>query len=55
MTIAQLKETLLGKVFLELGVFGDGTVLDNNLLQKYRELCHSWEWKEVVMKFYIME
>ena len=25
MTIAQLKETLLGKVLLELGMFGDGT------------------------------
>ena len=25
MTIAQLKETLLGKVLLELGLFGDGT------------------------------
>ena len=25
MTIAQLKETLLGKVILELGLFGDGT------------------------------
>ena len=24
MTIAQLKETLLGKVLLELGLFGDG-------------------------------
>ena len=25
MTIAQLKETLLGKVLLDLGLFGDGT------------------------------
>ena len=25
MTIAQLKETLLGKVLLELGLYGDGT------------------------------
>ena len=25
MTIGQLKETLLGKVLLEMGVFGDGT------------------------------
>ena len=29
MTIAQLKETLLGKVLLELGVFGDGTSFGN--------------------------
>ena len=25
MTIAQLKETLLGKILLQLGLFGDGT------------------------------
>ena len=25
MTIAQLKETLLGKVLLDMGLFGDGT------------------------------
>jgi DNA-directed RNA polymerase II subunit RPB2 len=29
MTIAQLKETLLGKVLLELGMFGDGTSFGN--------------------------
>jgi len=29
MTIAQLKETLLGKVLLELGAFGDGTSFGN--------------------------
>jgi len=29
MTIAQLKETLLGKVLLEIGMFGDGTSFDN--------------------------
>jgi len=29
MTIAQLKETLLGKVLLELGLFGDGTSFGN--------------------------
>ena len=41
MTIAQLKETLLGKVLLELGLFGDGTSFGEqsikticNLLQK---------------------
>jgi DNA-directed RNA polymerase II subunit RPB2 len=37
MTIAQLKETLLGKVLLELGLFGDGTSfgeLDINLIRK---------------------
>jgi DNA-directed RNA polymerase II subunit RPB2 len=37
MTIAQLKETLLGKVLLELGLFGDGTSfgdLDINTISK---------------------
>jgi len=29
MTIAQLKETLLGKVLIELGLFGDGTCFGN--------------------------
>jgi DNA-directed RNA polymerase II subunit RPB2 len=29
MTIGQLKETLLGKVLLELGMFGDGTSFEN--------------------------
>ena len=29
MTIAQLKETLLGKVLIELGIFGDGTSFGN--------------------------
>ena len=29
MTIAQLKETLLGKVLVELGMFGDGTSFNN--------------------------
>jgi DNA-directed RNA polymerase II subunit RPB2 len=29
MTIAQLKETLLGKVLIELGLFGDGTSFEN--------------------------
>ena len=37
MTIAQLKETLLGKILLELGLFGDGTsfgTLDIKTLSK---------------------
>ncbi len=33
MTIAQLKETLLGKVLLELGLFGDGTSFTNLKLE----------------------
>jgi len=31
MTIAQLKETLLGKVLVELGMFGDGTAFNEDL------------------------
>ena len=29
MTIGQLKETILGKVLLELGLYGDGTSFNN--------------------------
>ena len=45
MTIAQLKETLLGKVLLELGLFGDGTPfeeLDINIIRK-ELLKHNYE------------
>ena len=39
MTIAQLKETLLGKVLLELGLFGDGTSFGNlNITSIAKEL-----------------
>ena len=37
MTIAQLKETLLGKVLLELGMFGDGTSFGNLDVQTITE------------------
>ena len=36
MTIAQLKETLLGKVLLEVGAFGDGTSFGSTTV---KELC----------------
>ena len=42
MTIAQIKETLLGKLLLELGLFGDGTSfgeLDMNTLFKELNKC----------------
>jgi len=42
MTIAQLKETLLGKVLTELGLFGDGTCfgdLDINDIKKKLQKC----------------
>ena len=37
MTIAQLKETLLGKVITELGLFGDGTSFGNLGIKKISE------------------
>ena len=42
MTIAQLKETLMGKILLELGLFGDGTPFqeyDINTLAKQLQNC----------------
>ena len=42
MTIAQLKETLLGKVLIELGLFGDGTCfgdIDINDIKKKLQNC----------------
>jgi DNA-directed RNA polymerase II subunit RPB2 len=42
MTIAQLKETLMGKVLIELGLFGDGTSfgdLDINYIKKELQKC----------------
>tara|TARA_Y100000996_G_C22513615_1_gene639499 strand:+ start:117 stop:1337 length:1221 start_codon:yes stop_codon:yes gene_type:complete len=38
MTIGQLKETLLGKVLLELGLFGDGTSFNDLPISKIREI-----------------
>jgi hypothetical protein len=43
MTIAQLKETILGKVLLELGLFGDGTSFGNmsirTIINSLRNTC----------------
>jgi len=39
MTIAQLKETIIGKLLLKLGLFGDGTSFgENNMDEVYKEL-----------------
>ena len=38
MTIAQLKETILGKVLLELGLFGDGTSFGEYSI---KEICNN--------------
>jgi len=40
MTIGQLKETLLGKVLLELGLFGDGTSFGNLEVKTIAEELH---------------
>jgi hypothetical protein len=52
MTIAQLKETLLGKVLLELGLFGDGTsfgTLDiNTITQQLQKLGYESYGNEVM-------
>ena len=41
MTIAQLKETLLGKVLLDLGIFGDGTSFGELPIKKICEMLLS--------------
>ena len=45
MTIGQLKETLLGKVLLELGLFGDGTAFGNYSVENIRSelINHGYE------------
>ena len=40
MTIAQLKETLLGKVLVELGLFGDGTCFGNTDINDIKKKLH---------------
>jgi DNA-directed RNA polymerase II subunit RPB2 len=52
MTIAQLKETLLGKVLLELGMFGDGTSFGNldikTIIQELQKLGYESHGNEVM-------
>ena len=55
MTIAQLKETLLGKVLLELGLFGDGTSFGEQSIKTICNLLQKLGMEELVMIFYIME
>lgn len=45
MTIGQLKETLLGKVLVELGLFGDGTSFGNLTIERISKelLKHNYE------------
>ena len=45
MTIAQLKETLLGKVLLELGLYGDGTSFGNLDLNKLCETLQNCNYE----------
>ena len=52
MTIAQLKETLLGKVLVELGLFGDGTSFNNfkieDISQKLQNIGYESKGNEVM-------
>lgn len=52
MTIAQLKETLLGKVLLELGLFGDGTSFGNldiqTIASELQKLGHESHGNEIM-------
>jgi len=52
MTIAQLKETLLGKVLLEVGMFGDGTSFGNldikTIIQELQKLGYESHGNEVM-------
>lgn len=52
MTIAQLKETLLGKVILEMGLFGDGTSFGNfeikDICKKLREMGYHSTGEELL-------
>ena len=52
MTIAQLKETLLGKVLLELGLFGDGTSFGDfeisTIINKLNELGYESKGNELM-------
>ena len=41
MTIAQLKETLLGKVLLDLGLFGDGTSFGEQSVDSICDVLHT--------------
>lgn len=45
MTIAQLKETLLGKVLIELGIFGDGTSFGNLEIKTIAQELQKWGYE----------
>ena len=59
MTIGQLKETLLGKVLLELGMFGDGTSFGNldikTIIQELQRLGYESHGNEVLYNGYTGE
>ena len=52
MTIGQLKETLLGKILLELGMFGDGTSFTeltvNNICKELQKLNYESKGNEIM-------
>lgn len=45
MTIAQLKETLLGKVLIELGIFGDGTSFGDLGIKTIAQELQKWGYE----------
>ena len=54
MTIGQLKETLLGKVLLELGLFGDGTSFGEQEIKDIRTELSKVGFHSKVKKLCIM-
>ena len=45
MTIAQLKETLMGKILLELGMYGDGTSFGNLDIMEISTVLQKWGYE----------
>ena len=52
MTIGQLKETLLGKVLLDLGLYGDGTSFIDYPVKDICKLYQKADTNLMEMKFY---
>ena len=51
MTIGQLKETLLGKILLELGMFGDGTSFTDFTVKNICKELQKLNYESKVFKF----
>ena len=59
MTIGQLKETILGKILLELGIFGDGTAFGNlgvdTIIEQLQNLGYESHGDEILYNGYTGE